>query len=90
VPRHDFIGSAEQVADACERWFKAGAADGFIIAGTQSRFEDFTEAVVPILQQRGLFRTEYEGTTFRDNLGLDKVPNRYAGGLAVDELAKVL
>jgi FMN-dependent oxidoreductase (nitrilotriacetate monooxygenase family) len=78
VPRHDFIGSAEEVADACERWFKAGACDGFIIAGTLSRFEDFVQLVVPILQQRGLFRTEYEASTFRGNLGLEKVPNRYA------------
>ena len=39
--------------------------------------EDFTTTVVPILQQRGIFRTEYEGTTLRENLGLSKVENRY-------------
>jgi N-acetyl-S-(2-succino)cysteine monooxygenase len=81
IPRHDFIGTAEQVADACERWFHAGAADGFIIAPL-TRFEDFVELVVPILQERGLFRTEYEADTFRGNLGLEKVPNRYAVELA--------
>jgi FMN-dependent oxidoreductase (nitrilotriacetate monooxygenase family) len=78
MPRHDFIGSAEQVADACERWFKAGAADGFMLASMSSRFEEFVELVVPILQTRGLFRTDYEAETLRGNLGLEKVPNRYA------------
>lgn len=68
-------GSAEQIADELERWFRAGAADGFNILvplhpkGTL----DFTEQVVPILQRRGLFRTDYEGTTLRENFGLREV-----------------
>ncbi|QKR99895.1 LLM class flavin-dependent oxidoreductase [Sphingomonas sp. CL5.1] len=77
IPRTDFIGSAEQVADACERWFNAGAVDGFMLTASVGRLQDFYELVVPILQKRGLFRTEYEATTFRGNLGLPAVPNRY-------------
>ena len=41
--------------------------------------EVFVEHVVPILQRRGLFRDEYEGTTLRDHYGLDRPVSRYAG-----------
>jgi hypothetical protein len=47
--------------------------------------EAFVELVVPILQARGLFRTDYEGATFRDNLGLDFPVNRYARVLQAAE-----
>ena len=67
-----YTGSYEQVADELERWFTGGAAEGFVL-----RFTDgadgaygFVEGVVPRLQDRDLFRREYEGTTFRENLGL--------------------
>ena len=67
------IGTPEQVADEMEHWFKDGAADGFNVMSTSARpLEDFVDLVVPELQRRGLFRTEYEGPTLRGNLGLPR------------------
>ena len=65
-------GTAEQVADHMQHWVDAGAADGFNImpAFFPTNFEDFTRKVVPILQERGLARTEYTGSTLREHLGL--------------------
>lgn len=78
TPRGSFVGTAVQVADQVQLWFESNAADGFIIASSvPSGLEDFTEQVVPILQQRGLFRTEYESDTLRGNLGLPIPQNRY-------------
>lgn len=70
------IGTAEQVADQMQIWFERGAADGFNIMPPYlpGSFVDFTELVVPELQKRGLFRTEYEATTLRGNLGLPFPP----------------
>jgi FMN-dependent oxidoreductase (nitrilotriacetate monooxygenase family) len=73
------IGTPRMVADTMEEWFTTGAADGFNVqppympAGAQ----DFVDLVIPELQRRGLFRTEYEGRTLRENLGLPSVPNRH-------------
>ena len=69
-----FIGTATDVADGLEQWFTEGACDGFMVQAPYQPggFEDFTRQVVPELQKRGLFRTEYEGATLRDNLGLDR------------------
>ncbi|KAA0109740.1 NtaA/DmoA family FMN-dependent monooxygenase [Mycolicibacterium sp. P9-22] len=66
------VGSAEQVADDLEAWYRAGTADGFTImpAETALDLENFARLVVPILQQRGLFRREYPGSTLRERLGL--------------------
>ncbi|KAF1022623.1 MAG: Nitrilotriacetate monooxygenase component A [Paracidovorax wautersii] len=66
------VGTPEQVADDIERWFRAGAADGFNLMpdALPDGLQAFTEGVVPILQKRGLFRTDYEGRTLRDHLGL--------------------
>lgn len=70
-PRPRFSGTAEQVADGLQAWFEHRAADGFIIqGGTPDTFPRFVEKVVPILQARGLFRTDYPGTTLRESLGL--------------------
>ncbi|MAC77870.1 MAG: nitrilotriacetate monooxygenase [Rhodobacteraceae bacterium] len=66
------FGTPEDVADDLETWWRAGACDGFIILPSyymQPQI-DFCDRVVPILQQRGIFRTEYTGTTLRDHLGL--------------------
>ena len=73
------IGTASDVADAMEEWFDAGAADGFNITPTMlpQGIDDFVELVVPELQRRGVFRTEYEGRTLRENLGLRKPASRY-------------
>ena len=73
-----FSGTPEQVADAIEQWWQAGAADGFNVMPPvlPSGLERFVEHVVPILQRRGLFRTEYEGETLRDHYGLARPDNR--------------
>ncbi len=74
------IGTPDMIADTMEQWFSAGAADGFIIQPPwlPSSAQDFVDLVIPELQRRGLFRTEYEGLTLRENLGLPAVPSRYA------------
>lgn len=67
-----FIGTPTEVADELERWFTGAAADGFNIMPPvlPQGLDDFVEMVIPELQRRGLFRTAYEGTTLRENLGL--------------------
>ncbi|CQD08359.1 LLM class flavin-dependent oxidoreductase [Mycolicibacterium senegalense] len=74
-----FAGTAEQVADNLELWFHEGAADGFNIMPPYlpGGLEDFVAQVVPILQRRGLFRTEYTAATLRGHYGLAHRPSRY-------------
>ncbi|GII23354.1 LLM class flavin-dependent oxidoreductase [Planosporangium mesophilum] len=76
-----FAGTPEQVADAIEHWFNAGAADGFnIMPPVLPRgLEDFVDHVVPILQRRGLFRTEYTGRTLREHYGLARPAGQLVG-----------
>ncbi|MBN9090164.1 MAG: LLM class flavin-dependent oxidoreductase [Reyranella sp.] len=73
------IGTPAQVADEMEHWFREGGADGFNVmpAYLPGSLKDFVELVIPELQRRGLFRTEYESTTLRGNLGLPKPANRH-------------
>ncbi len=73
------IGTASQIADVMEEWMDAGAADGFNItpAYLPGGIEDFAAMVVPELQRRGRFRTEYEGKTLRENLGLPPYISRW-------------
>ncbi|MUG69979.1 LLM class flavin-dependent oxidoreductase [Paenibacillus validus] len=79
TPRSNFIGTPEQVAGRIQRWFEAGGADGFMIgSAVPNALEQFIDHVVPILQERGLFRTEYESETLRGNLGLPIPRNRYS------------
>jgi FMN-dependent oxidoreductase (nitrilotriacetate monooxygenase family) len=68
------VGTPEQVADALQTWFEQGAADGFNVMAPvlPSGLEAFVEHVVPILRRRGLYRSEYEGTTLRDHYGLPR------------------
>jgi len=75
----DFHGSASDVADVMEEWFTGGGADGFNIMPPimPGGLDDFVDLVVPELQRRGLFRTRYEGTTLRENLGLKRPANRH-------------
>lgn len=79
------VGTPEQIADAIEEWFSAGAADGFNIMppALPGGLEIFVDTVIPILQERGLFRTDYEATTLRGHYGLP-IPGR---GAAVREVA---
>ena len=71
------IGSVKTVADLIEEWFVEKGADGFNVVPPYSikGLEDFTRLVVPELQRRGIFRTEYEGNTFRESLGLKRPIN---------------
>jgi alkanesulfonate monooxygenase SsuD/methylene tetrahydromethanopterin reductase-like flavin-dependent oxidoreductase (luciferase family) len=75
------VGTPEQVADDIEYWFRNGAADGFNLMPDvlPGGLADFVDGVVAILQQRGIFRTEYEGTTLREHLGLARPPGRQGG-----------
>lgn len=80
-----FVGSPETVADEIERWFTGRAADGFNInVGTPDSFALLRERVIPILQKRGLFRTEYEHDTLRGHLGLPVPENRHAEQLVAE------
>ena len=65
-------GTPEQIADLIEDWFADGAADGFNLMPPllPSMLDVFSAEVIPLLQRRGLFRTEYEGTTLREQYGL--------------------
>ncbi|GAA3408850.1 LLM class flavin-dependent oxidoreductase [Paenibacillus hodogayensis] len=74
-----FTGTAIQLADVIEQWFRSRASDGFNVMPQlyPSGLERFVDKVVPELQNRGLFRTEYEGATLRENLGLKRPENRY-------------
>jgi alkanesulfonate monooxygenase len=66
------IGSPQQIVDELERWFVNEAADGFNLLppDVPGTLNDFADLIVPELQRRGLYRTEYEGKTLRENLGL--------------------
>ncbi|MCW3791671.1 LLM class flavin-dependent oxidoreductase [Paenibacillus sp. LS1] len=78
TPRTSFIGTPDQIADQIQEWFEGEAADGFNVRTVvPNGLEDFVELVVPVLQERGLFRTEYEQDTLRGNLGLEIPRNRH-------------
>jgi len=80
TPKSTFTGTPTHIADTMQAWLEAGAADGFMISGAvlPDGLLDFIDHVLPILQKRGIFRTEYEADTLRGNLGLPKPENRYA------------
>ena len=73
------IGTPSQVVDEMEHWFKDGACDGFNVmpAWLPGSLTDFVDLVIPELQRRGLFRTEYEAMTLRGNLGLPQPISRF-------------
>jgi len=64
------VGTPESIADEIERWLDEGGADGFNLMPPSLPYgvEDFVEQVIPELQRRGRFRTDYEGTTLREHL----------------------
>jgi FMN-dependent oxidoreductase (nitrilotriacetate monooxygenase family) len=70
--RQSFIGTPATVADTIDRFVQQDASDGFILVPhiTPGGLDEFADTVVPLLQERGSFRTEYEGSTLRDHLGL--------------------
>jgi N-acetyl-S-(2-succino)cysteine monooxygenase len=67
-------GTPQRIADQLQEWFDADAADGFVVmpAYFPGALDAFVDRVIPILQKRGLFRTEYESTTLRGHLGLSR------------------
>ena len=72
-------GTPAQIADMMEQWYVQEAADGFNVMPPTlpSGLDDFVALVIPELQRRGLFRTDYTGRTLRDHLGLPRPASRY-------------
>jgi len=70
--RQNFIGTPASVAAEMDEFVQADASDGFVLVPhiTPGGLDDFADTVVPLLQERGSFRTEYMGTTLREHLGL--------------------
>ena len=80
--KNSIHGSPKKVADYMEEWFTTPACDGFCVLPPYmpGQHVDFCNMVIPELQKRGLFRTEYTGTTLREHLGLPRPKSRYAKG----------
>jgi len=76
--RQTFVGSAATVAAAINDLVQADASDGFILVPhiTPGGLDEFADRVVPLLQERGVFRSDYAGTTLREHLGLPAAPSR--------------
>ncbi|WP_020139396.1 NtaA/DmoA family FMN-dependent monooxygenase [Streptomyces sp. 351MFTsu5.1] len=76
--RHVFTGTPEAVADELDEHVRRAAADGFVLVPrlTPGGLDEFVDRVVPLLQERGAFRTEYRGTTLRSHLRLPEPRNR--------------
>ncbi len=73
------MGTPSDIADQMQQWLEQRGCDGFNIMFPflPEGLDDFVDRVVPELQRRGIFRTEYEGATLRENLGLPRVPNQF-------------
>lgn len=73
------LGTPEMIANEMEEWLTTGACDGFTIQFpyVPEGIDDFVDRLVPVLQDRGLYRTEYEGKTLRENMGLPRPENRF-------------
>jgi alkanesulfonate monooxygenase SsuD/methylene tetrahydromethanopterin reductase-like flavin-dependent oxidoreductase (luciferase family) len=69
-------GDPEQIADHMGQWLDEGGCDGFILMPplVPGELKVFVDQVVPVLQAKGLFRKDYEGTTLRDHFGLARPP----------------
>ncbi|WP_370877163.1 LLM class flavin-dependent oxidoreductase [Kaistia dalseonensis] len=77
-----FVGTPQTIADEMEQWLVEEGSDGFNIMFPYlpGGLDDFVDKVIPELQRRGIFRTEYEGKTLRENLGLKRPANRFFPG----------
>ena len=73
------MGMPGMIADEMEKWLTTRGSDGFTIQFpyVPEGIDDFVDRVIPILQDRGLFRTEYEGKTLRENMGLPRPENQF-------------
>jgi FMN-dependent oxidoreductase (nitrilotriacetate monooxygenase family) len=76
------LGTPEMIADEMEEWLETEASDGFTVMFPYlpGGLDDFVDRVVPVLQDCGLFRREYEGVTLRENMGLPRPENQFFGG----------
>ena len=74
-----FVGTPQTIADEMQRWLEEEGSDGFnvMFPYLPEGLDDFVGKVVPELQRRGLFRTQYEGETLRESLGLERPANRF-------------
>lgn len=83
TPKGNFVGTPEQIADRFQSWLEQRGSDGFnLFESLPGQLEVFVDQVVPILQQRGIYKRDYPGTTFRETLGLDVPVNRYTAARA--------
>jgi len=75
----EMVGTPQSIADTMQAWLENEASDGFnvMFPYLPGGLDAFVDKVVPELQRRGIFRTDYEGTTLRDHLGLQRPPNRF-------------
>ena len=75
----EIVGSAEEIADTMQSWLETDAADGFNImfSTVPAGLDEFVRLVIPELRRRGIFRTDYEGTTLRDHFGLPRPGNQF-------------
>lgn len=88
TPRNHFSGTPEQIADKFQLWLESQGSDGFnLFESLPGQLEVFVDQVVPLLQARGIYKTEYPGTTFRETLGLDVPVNRYTAARAARNAA---
>ncbi|MEP9364153.1 NtaA/DmoA family FMN-dependent monooxygenase [Nocardioides sp. CN2-186] len=77
--KSEFVGTAETVADKLIEWWDARACDGFNVGVDHpANFRRVVDELVPVLQERGVFRSDYEHSTLRGHLGIPVPPNRYA------------
>ena len=76
---HIVLGTPVEIADRMQEWFEGRAADGFNVMPPYfpGGLDDFADGVIPILQRRGLYRTDYEGPMLRDHFGFARPPNRH-------------
>jgi FMN-dependent oxidoreductase (nitrilotriacetate monooxygenase family) len=74
-----FVGTAQTIADEMQEWLEQRGSDGFTVnfPYLPAGLDDFCDKVVPELQRRGIFRTEYRGNTLREHLGLPRPENRF-------------
>ncbi len=79
---HAILGAPEAIADEMEEWLESTACDGFTVMFPYQPggLEAFVDRVVPELQRRGIFRSEYEGQTLRENMGLPRPENQFTKG----------
>jgi len=85
-----FVGTPTSIADEMEQWLIEEGSDGFnvMFPWLPGGLDDFADKVVPELQRRGLFRTEYEGATLRNHLGLQRPANRFFAPDSASELVE--